>query len=150
MDTSPIFCVAKHPVRLRDTAGEEGEGNPPFITDLIISFYCFCFNPLALWALPLYSLTETQGERRANSITFASGLFNPSVLTDTSPIFYDAKHPVRLRGTAGERVRCISLSLLLRFYMPHPVMLRGTAREVFGSGLFFFFLGYSRNKNRCI
>ena len=27
---------------------------------------------------------------------------NPSVLTGTSPIFYDAKHPVRLRGTARE------------------------------------------------
>jgi hypothetical protein len=24
-DTSPIFCSTKHPVRLRDTAGEEGE-----------------------------------------------------------------------------------------------------------------------------
>ena len=35
-------------------------------------------NPLALWALPLYSLTETQGERRVNSITSIAGLFNPS------------------------------------------------------------------------
>ena len=42
---------------------EEGESNPPLIADSINSFYCFCFNPLALWALPLYSLTETQGER---------------------------------------------------------------------------------------
>ena len=57
-----------------------------------------------------------------------------------SPYIPLRKHPVMLRGTAGERVRCISLSLLLRFYMPHPVMLRGTAREVFGSNLFFFFL----------
>ena len=45
------------------------------------------FNPLALRALPLYSLTETQ----------------------------------------GERVRCIPLSPLLRFYEPCFTMLRGTA-----------------------
>ncbi|WP_373134617.1 hypothetical protein, partial [Barnesiella intestinihominis] len=38
---------------------EEFKSNPPFIADSIISFYCFCFNPLALRALPLYSLTET-------------------------------------------------------------------------------------------
>ena len=55
------------------------------------------FTPLALRALPLYSLTETQGERRVNSITFTEGIFNPSVLTDTSPIFCGVKHPVRLR-----------------------------------------------------
>ena len=29
---------------------------------------------------------------------------NPSVLTDPSPIFCILKHPVRLRGTAGERL----------------------------------------------
>ena len=40
--------------------------------------YFFYFNPLAPWALPLYSLTETQGERRVNSITSIAGLFNPS------------------------------------------------------------------------
>ena len=34
--------------------------------------------PLALRALPLYSLTETQGERRGNSITSIVGIFNPS------------------------------------------------------------------------
>ena len=66
---------------------EEFKSNPPFIADSIISFYCFCFNPLALRALPLYSLTETQ----------------------------------------GERVRCIPLSPLLRFYEPCFTMLRGTA-----------------------
>ncbi|HBI65314.1 MAG TPA: hypothetical protein DDY40_01815, partial [Barnesiella intestinihominis] len=53
---------------------------------------------------PPIFLVGTQGERRANSITFTEGIFNPSVLTDTSPIFCDAKHPVRLRGTAGERI----------------------------------------------
>ena len=35
---------------------EEFKSNPPFIADLIISFYCFCFDPLALRVLPLYSL----------------------------------------------------------------------------------------------
>ena len=38
----------------------------------------FARTVLALWALPLYSLTETQGERRVNSITSIAGLFNPS------------------------------------------------------------------------
>ena len=53
------------------------------------------FNPLALWALPLYSLTETQGERRVNSITSIAGLFNPSPRRYTpqlSPIFFCATH----------------------------------------------------------
>ena len=45
-----------------------------------------------------------------------------------------------LVGTQGERLRCISLSLLLRFYEPHPAMLRSTTREEFRSGpLFIFF-----------
>jgi len=38
---------------------EEFKSCSLFIADLIILFYCFCFNPLALRALPLYSLTET-------------------------------------------------------------------------------------------
>ena len=58
---------------------------------------CLYSNPLALWALPLYSLV----------------------------------------GTQGERLRCISLSLLLRFYEPHPAMLRSTTREEFRSGSLF-------------
>ena len=52
--------------------------------------YFFYFNPLAPWALPLYSLTETQGERRVNSITSIAGLFNPSprrYAPQFSPIF---------------------------------------------------------------
>ena len=43
---------------------------------------CFCLysNPLALWALPLYSLTETQGERlRFDFVAIA--VFQP-------PLFY--------------------------------------------------------------
>ena len=34
-------------------------------------------------------------------------------------------------------MRCISLSLLLRFYEPHPAMLRGMARKEFRSGPLF-------------
>ena len=36
---------------------------------------------------------------------------------------------ILLRKTQRRRVRCISLSLLLRFYTWHPAMLRGTAGE---------------------
>ena len=51
---------------------------------------CLYSNPLALWALPLYSLTETQGERRGNSITSIAGIFNPTprrYAPQLSPIF---------------------------------------------------------------
>ncbi|WP_418994052.1 hypothetical protein, partial [Barnesiella intestinihominis] len=34
-----------------------------------------------------------------------------------------------LAGTQGERLRCIPLSPLLRFYTEHPAMLRDTAGE---------------------
>ena len=44
-----------------------------------------------------------------------------------SPYIPLRKHPVRPRGTAGERLRCIPLSPLLRFYEPCSTMLRGTA-----------------------
>ena len=82
MDTSPIFCVAKHPVILRDTAGRRiilscvtclffppiARRYPVILRDTTgggVSYFCstIVFNPLALRALPLYSLTETQGER---------------------------------------------------------------------------------------
>ena len=68
---------------------------------------CICLysNPLALRALPLYSLTETQGERRVNSITSIAGFFKPSPHRYTpqlSPIFCVIKHPVGLWDTAGE------------------------------------------------
>ena len=85
---------------------EEGESTLPLIADSIISFYCFCFNPLALRALPLYSLTETQGER-VNSITFIAGIFNPFPRRYTpqlSPIFSCAT-PRNAAGQ-GEKVEC--------------------------------------------
>ena len=76
---------------LRGMARKEFRSGPLFICDEqreeAIFFY---FNPLALWALPLYSLTETQGERRVNSITSNSGIFNASprrYAPQFSPIF---------------------------------------------------------------
>ena len=50
--------------------------------------------------------------------------FNPSVTACHLPY-------ILLRKTQRRRVRCISLSLLFRFYTCHPVMLRGTAMEEF-------------------
>ena len=51
-------------------------------------------NSLALWALPLYSLTETQGERRVNSIISIAGIFNPSPrrYTPHLPYIFCATH----------------------------------------------------------
>ena len=64
---------------------------------------CLYSNPLALWALPLYSLTETQGERRVNSITSIAGIFNPSPSRYTPHLPYIfAPHTAMLRGTARE------------------------------------------------
>ena len=57
---SPIFCVTKHPVRLRGTAGRSLEvALYSFAMSRGSGLYFFYFNPLAPWALPLYSLTET-------------------------------------------------------------------------------------------
>ena len=58
--------------------------------DVFGSEFFVCINPFALRALPLYSLTETQGERRVNSITSIVGIFNPSprrYAPQFSPIF---------------------------------------------------------------
>jgi len=63
----------------------------------------FYFNPFALRALPLYSLTETQGERRVTSIISTEGLFKTSPrlhAPQLSPIFCCAKTP---RHAAGHR-----------------------------------------------
>ena len=54
--------------------------------------YIFLIQPPPL---PLYSLTETQGERRGNSITSIVGIFNPFPRRYTpqlSPIFFCATH----------------------------------------------------------
>ena len=64
------------------------------------------FNPLALRALPLYSLTETQGERRVTSTISTEGLFKTSSCRHApqlSLIFCCAKTP-RIRSTAREEV----------------------------------------------
>ena len=76
---------------LRGMARKEFRSGPLFICDEqreeAIFFY---FNPLALWALPLYSLTETQGERRVNSITSNSGILTPLLVATllSSPLCF--------------------------------------------------------------
>ena len=51
-------------------------------------FLTVFFNPLALWALPLYSLTETQGERVIPDLLLLLPMFsNPSVLR-TPPLYF--------------------------------------------------------------
>ena len=66
-ETPPLPC----PVALRGVAlgkvsrSDGGAGNSISSVGL-----CRAFNPLALWALPLYSLTGTQGER-LRSIPFS-------------------------------------------------------------------------------
>ena len=76
--TSPIFCGAKHPVRLRDTAGEEGESNPPLIAErysaygarqgrsLEVALYSFAIfliqPPRPLGTPPIFPYGNTGGE----------------------------------------------------------------------------------------
>jgi len=76
-DTSPAV-----PAMLRGTAGGGFKSNLLLICneqkEWAIFFY---FNPLALRALPLYSLTETQGERDMHhSVPVIEGII-PSLLT---------------------------------------------------------------------
>ena len=63
-------------LRIRDMAGRSLEVVLySFAMSRGSGLYFFYFNPPPL---PLYSLTETQGERRGNSITSIVGIFNPS------------------------------------------------------------------------
>ena len=62
--SSPLYFLAPHPAMLRGTAGRSLEvALYSFAMSRGSGLYFFYFNPLAPWALPLYSLTETQGER---------------------------------------------------------------------------------------
>ena len=77
--------------------------SPPDKGGDFASAFASLFNPLALRALPLYSLTETQGERRVTSIISTEGLFKTSPHRHAprlSPIFCCAKTP---RHAAGHR-----------------------------------------------
>ena len=102
--------------------------------------YFFYFNPFALWALPLYSLTETQGERRVNSITSIVGIFNPSPRRYTpqlSPIFFCATHRNASGHGKGRRLNTndfLSLSkkvlvILIRFICSFFSTARRTNQE---------------------
>ena len=70
---------------------------------------CFCLysNPLALWALPLYGFA-TQGESVIPCLLLSLFFLTP-------PSFGHLPY-ILLRKTQRRRVRCIFLSLLLRFY----------------------------------
>jgi len=59
-------------------------------------------NPLALRALPLYSLQEHRGRGGLPLSLPLTGIIYPLRPAATSPIFCWAKHPVMLRETAGE------------------------------------------------
>ena len=65
---------------------------------------CLYSNPLALWALPLYTLTETQGERGLTLLlpllVFLTPLLVATLLS--SPLYFFAPHTAMLRGTARE------------------------------------------------
>ena len=83
--------AAPHPAMLRGTAGEVLKVTLYLICDVqkvwVIFFY---FNPLALRALPLYSLTETQGERDMHhSVPVIEGII-PSLLTVSRSITGDS------------------------------------------------------------
>ena len=66
--TSPIFCDAKHPVRLRDTAGEECE-----------IFQRFCFTGVLsspILRLLLLSIADEGGEKpMLDSVSVTVGIF---------------------------------------------------------------------------
>ena len=68
---------------------------PLLIADSIFSFFCFCFNPLALRALPLYRCATPRnaaGYGRGRGcdlilLLLLSQFFNPSVLR-TPPLYF--------------------------------------------------------------
>jgi hypothetical protein len=87
LQTPPLPC----PAALQGTAGEVLKVTLYLIYDeqkeWAIFFY---FNPLALRALPLYSLTETQGERDMHhSVPVIEGII-PSLLTVSRSITRDS------------------------------------------------------------
>ena len=102
----------------------------------------FLLTPLSLRTPPLYFALQNTGEEGESNLpliavrcpaygaqqgrslevalySFAIFLFQPPLPLGTPPIF--------LVGTQGERLRCIPLSPLLRFYTEYPAMLRDTA-----------------------
>ena len=78
---------------------------PLLIADSIFSFFCFCFNPLALRVLPLYRCATPRNaagygrERGCDLILLLllSQFFNPSVLR-TPPLYF----AVQNTGEEGE------------------------------------------------
>ena len=97
------------------------------------------FNPLALRALPLYSFQEHRGRGGLPLLSPLRVFLRPLLIAMllSSPLYF-AVYPPQCCGTQGRRVRCISLSLLLRFYEPHPAMQRDTAGKKWSHAEFSF------------
>jgi len=96
-DTSPIFCCAKHPVRLRGTARAEFRSSSLFICDFSNS------TPSPFGHSPYIPLRKHRG-RGGLTLLFPLQAFLTPLLVATlliSPIFF-APHTAMLRGTAGE------------------------------------------------
>ena len=96
VDTSSIFCVVKHPVRLRDTAGEECE-----------IFQRFCFtgvlsSPMLL-LLPL-SFADEMRKGRSRCLTLfllLSVFFDISI--ELAPPLFRATFPICLCHRGGAK-----------------------------------------------
>ena len=96
------------------------------------------FNPLALWALPLYSLQEHRG--RGLKVTLRSAFVG--FLFSLLELFLLLRNSPQCCGTRQGEERDIFVLLLfrlLRYFVPsllyfalrHPAMLRGTAETEF-------------------
>ena len=94
---SPIFCITKHPVRLRDTAGEEFRSSSLFICDFSIS------TPSPFGHSPYIPLRKHRGRGGLTLLLPLQAFLTPLLVATLliSPIFF-APHTAMLRGTAGE------------------------------------------------
>ena len=148
--------VAPHPAMLRDTVGEECRNL------LTLSFFCFLTPPSLCATSPI---AHACAEEEVNAFllnclcflrlvsilvqhlvmlwdTAGGRVWYPILLLlqpmfSTPPSFGHLPYILRYK-TQGRRVRCISLSLLLRFYEPHPAMQRGTAGKKWNHTEFSF------------
>ncbi len=97
-DTSPIFCCAKHPVRLRGTARAEFRSSSLFICDFSNS------TPSPFGHSPYIPLRKHRGR---GGLTLPLQVFLSPLLVATllsSSLYFLALHTAMLRGTAGRIV----------------------------------------------
>ena len=82
------------------------------------NFLIVGFNPLALRALPLYSLMETPrnatGHGRGRGLEVVFQFRYKDSIVHFSPVRMVASHPAMLRGTAGEVFKVALYLFLLR------------------------------------